>query len=408
MLSLRLPGEVCLLDVYHTLRGEEIRELESGGVALEPSGGFDLVVAPVHLDPDHPVLVEARRKGVQILTHHQMVGRLLRQEGLDGKMIEVTGTRGKTSTSVILADILSRCYRVASHTSLGLYYLGERVASGRSITPASILWALDVLKEKRLEADFYIFEDSLGGTGVADLGIITTLRDDYPIAGGKRLASEAKKQMADSHVLVANRDAAHILKNRNGVFFFSETPAPGCQVWLEGGRLEPLGVRVPPGLESYDISLTAAVAAALALEVPASVIEKALWGFQGIPGRMKIGSFKGRLLLDNSNSGLTVPLVEKALDRISKEAGGRDVCLILGEDRRQVCEGLDPGGVRRFLEGNCQRLKGLVLVGERIQPLKGVCSCPVRLSSSLEEALDLALELTLPGDAILSCVKCFR
>jgi UDP-N-acetylmuramyl pentapeptide synthase len=56
-----------------------------------------------------------------------------------------------------------------------------------------------VAVEKTFEAgfrpDFFIFEISIGGTGTADLGILTTLSPDYGIANNTTLASEAKLQL---------------------------------------------------------------------------------------------------------------------------------------------------------------------------------------------------------------------
>ena len=54
--------QVDLVDVY---RGESIVDIRT---AL--SRVYDLIVAPVHLDPDHPLLKHAQ---VPVITHHEAV-----------------------------------------------------------------------------------------------------------------------------------------------------------------------------------------------------------------------------------------------------------------------------------------------------------------------------------------------
>ncbi len=95
--------------------------------------------------------------------------------------------------------MLSRQFEVVLHTSRGLEYWKAGASSliykGLSITPGSILVAVEKTFEAEFRPDFFIFEISIGGTGTADLGILTTLSPDYGIANNTSLASEAKLQL---------------------------------------------------------------------------------------------------------------------------------------------------------------------------------------------------------------------
>ncbi len=205
--SLAAAGnEVSGIDVYGTVKPETLLELEEKyGIHCSknplPASGFDIIVAPVHLDPAYPMLVEARAQKKGILSHHEIVGEILKNDSrLSGiKTVEVTGVKAKTSTSSLLADMLSRHFEVVLHTSRGLEYWKAGISSliyrGLSITPGSILVAVEKVFEAGLRPDFFIFEISIGGTGTADLGILTTLSPDYGIANNTALASEAKLQL---------------------------------------------------------------------------------------------------------------------------------------------------------------------------------------------------------------------
>ena len=103
---------------------------------------FDLIVAPVHLPPCNPALSEAKRQKKKIITHHQAVGDLLKQEmGQDIRVYEVTGTHSKTTTALLLALMLSRREKVLTHTTRGLevWHDGSArlIETGMSITPGS-------------------------------------------------------------------------------------------------------------------------------------------------------------------------------------------------------------------------------------------------------------------------------
>jgi len=92
-------------------------------------------------------------------------------------------------------------------------------------------------------------------------------------------------------------------------------------------------------LTSYKTAFVCATAAALALNIDALTIERTLQEFKGAEGRMKKKSLDGRTLIDNSNSGMDIRTAEKALE-YSKNEGGR-IVMVLGEEAKEVCEGLD-------------------------------------------------------------------
>lgn len=226
--SLAAAGnEVSGIDVYRTVKPETLLELEEKyGIHCSktplPASGFDLIVAPVHLDPAYPMLLEARAQKKKVLSHHEIVGEILKGDSRLSsiKTIEVTGVKAKTSTASLLADMLSRQFEVVLHTSRGLEYWKAGASSliykGLSITPGSILVAVEKTFEAGFRPDFFIFEISIGGTGTADLGILTTLSPDYGIANNTALASEAKLQLIkhakSGSTLLINAGAEKALK----------------------------------------------------------------------------------------------------------------------------------------------------------------------------------------------------
>ncbi len=222
-----LGNDITGVDVYGTVDPGLLLEIEKNhGIKCSkvslPASEFDFLVAPVHLDPAYPMLAEAREKGIIVFSHHEIVGRILKYDSrLSGiKTVEITGVKAKTSTASLLADMLSRKFEVVLHTSRGLeaWKVGvpSLIARGLSITPGSILAAVDKVFEAGYRPDFFIFEISIGGTGTADMGILTTLSPDYWIANNTAIASEAKLQLVRNakigSTILVNSGAGKALK----------------------------------------------------------------------------------------------------------------------------------------------------------------------------------------------------
>ena len=76
------------------------------------------------------------------------------------------------------------------------------------------------------------------------------------------------------------------------------------------------------------------------------------------------------------------------------------------KEAKEVCEGLDPAGVERFINNHINELGALILVGERMKPL--VRDVKIYYAEDLPDGIEFAGSLTEERDIILSCVKCFR
>jgi hypothetical protein len=380
----QLGIEAQALEVYH----------HSRSVA-----GFDLIVAPVHLWPGNPALFSARQMGKRIITHHQAVGEIL-QPNLP--ISEVTGTHSKTTSALLLARILSFRGRVVSHTTRGLELWQEgssrMLEMGMSIAPGNVIRALDVAGIE--DASALVCEISLGGTGLADCGVLTSFSGDYRIAQGTKWASTAKLQMAalakEGSVLVANVDA----KISPDISFGEKGTVRVLHEELSLGReCIPLELGEDLDFPSYQTALSAAAAAAFSSGMNGEEIALALEGFDGFPGRMKILRQEGLTILDCSGSGLKLRDVRRALEISS----GR-LALVVGEESRTVCEGMDVPGLVELLLERREEIHLLILVGERLLHWAG----ELRAEYAPDMASGRQMAEREEVDRLLLCVKCFR
>ncbi|AAM06985.1 TPA: coenzyme F430 synthase [Methanosarcina acetivorans] len=446
-----LGNDVSGVDVYGTVDQALLGELEEKyGIRCSkaplPVSDFDLLIAPVHLDPAYPMLIKARSEGKTVLSHHEAVGKILQADPRlsEIKIVEITGVKAKTSTASLLADMLSRSFKVVLHTSRGLEAwkagIPFLIHRGLSITPGSILIAVEKSLEQEIRPEFFIFEISIGATGTADLGILTTLSPDYGIANNTSLASDAKLQLVlnarPGSTLLLNAGAEKALEAAKGslakVLTFKDpfcsdsylklADAPDFVLETESGAEKNLTLHflrrgeelfsasLCPGYNSsaYRTAFVAASAAALELGVGLEAIVSVLEEFRGLSGRMQEKELNGVVLVDNSNSGMDILSAEKALEYAllkKKDEKKGNIILILGEEASQVCEGLPPGSVQGFLEKFGTKCRHIILVGERME---AVAAENASYAGSLPEGLQKASELAGTEDIILSSVKCFR
>jgi UDP-N-acetylmuramyl pentapeptide synthase len=423
----RQARSVTGIDIYGTVGSDILSGLEKDSIKIADKidTDIDLIVAPVHLNPAlMPDIGDC-----SVITHHRATGELISgtpDGSLDRRIVEITGTCAKTSTATLLADMASRSMSVLSHTTRGVEHWQKgvpiKVHHGLSIAPGSILEALEHSAD--IKPDLYIFEVSLGGTGAADVGIITSLDNEYTIAGGSSTSTMAKMQMVEyakhGSKLLLNASVGQIDPPDDvNIITFSDTSGKG-DVYMSD---PPAGIRTincksqncgtirfMPGSgydpSSYSTAMVCATAAACILDVGPGNIESTLLDFQGVHGRMRQVEWAGRKMVDNSNSGMNINSVGHALEYARNIAKtGNKLVLALGEEAKQVCEGLDPEDVSTFtIEHGCD-VNDIILVGERMECISGN---NIHHADSLDRAIEMAESLTKENDIIISCVKCFR
>ena len=326
---------------------------------------------------------------------------------------------------------------VVLHTSRGLEHWNDGVATiiykGLSIAPGSILYAIEKIEKAKIRPEVFIFETSIGGTGSADIGVITSLEQDYGIANNTALASDAKLQMLDNakkeSITIINLSAEKALqraaeKDIKTITFSDAKRSIDANRTTADVNLEIKDDRIAISTEDrtieatmedgFDISAyTTALSAAAAISLSMGIEEKDIIdtfrSFRGLTGRMVKGELEGRILIDNSNSGMDIRSVKRALDYasgISSDTNNdRKVAMVLGEEAEQVCEGLPPEDVSDFLLKNGRSLDKIVLVGRRMLDIKYDGAC---YRGTFEDGLSAALQHTNFGDIIILCVKCFR
>jgi UDP-N-acetylmuramyl pentapeptide synthase len=378
------------VDIYRgTTPAEETRAL---------TRSYDLIVAPVHMDPAHPLLL---KRACPIITHHEAVRSLLGDQ-VPALMVEITGSRGKTTTAHALAHLLPR--NGILHTSAGTYeYRDQKLLYKKSITPASVLGVAE--HAKRING-WLIAEESLGVTSAGNLAIITS-KEDYRCAAGKKnaLAVKCASVKTAERVLVA--EGIEVPGNGYVTHLESVARCDGqeCHISLAGKTcrftsplLDLPGYRTP-------LMLAGTAAALLGID-PAP-----LGTFQPLAGRMAMAKEQGIVIIDNANSGTNMMTTVEAARYARHCAGVPELTLVIGTVKGDgaVCEGFPDTHIHAAIEQ--VQPDRIVWVGD--PPLQRDSAglhkpwTPDAVCATLSDARETALRITKQGSIVLS-VKTWR
>jgi UDP-N-acetylmuramoylalanine--D-glutamate ligase len=122
----RRGARVTLSDVQPHVAGVEALapfgvELELGGHRTETFTGADLVVTSPGVPPDQPAIAAARTRGVPIIGELELASRWLR-----GRIVAITGTKGKSTTTELTGRILEAAgFKVTVGGNIGAPLSGQ-------------------------------------------------------------------------------------------------------------------------------------------------------------------------------------------------------------------------------------------------------------------------------------------
>ena len=360
--------------------------------------GADLLVTSPSVSPRfsttdpwlREALSAAEARGAELVSEVELFLRLTAC-----RIVGVTGTKGKTTTSSLLAAMLEAGgLPVALGGNIGTPLIE------RSLELGAEDWAVLELSELQLPTI----------DRGADVAVYTNIGEDHLDRHGTVEAYRAVKARlaqltAPSGRVVLNHDDP-------GCRALGDALPPACVAWyglvrpglgspearidddgwvtVAGERLLPIREVPLPGRHMLSNVLAAALGATL-VGVDAEAIAAAVRSFPGVPHRLELVGERGGVRWVN-DSQATIPVAAMAaLDAFEQPivliAGGKD-------------KGLEYGA---FADAIADRARAAVLIGETADELEGLISgrVPVRRAGSMEEAVAVAAWLAKPGDVAL-------
>ena len=381
-------------DAADRLRAQGV-ELELGGHRAETLASADLVVTSPGVAADQPVFDAARAKGVETIGEIEFAWRWL-----TGRVIAITGTKGKSTTTTLIGRMLAAA--------------GRTVMVGGNIgTP------LSAQVEQATADTMHVVE-----TSSFQLETTTTFRpwiavwlnfaDDhldrhptveaYAAAKARILANQSANDWA-----VLNADDAVVLAHaRHGkaqrvLFSLQGTAREGFVVdgdWIARrtatnvNRLFPVTVVELAGRHMLNNVLAAAAAAHIAGVEPRAMVD-ALRGFHGLPHVMEpVAGIRGVRFVNDSKA-TNVEAARRSIEsfeRVVAIIGGR----YKGGDFAELGEALSTHG------------RAVVAIGESASRVRDALSnvVPVLEAASMRDAVERGYEAAKPDGVVLLAPAC--
>lgn len=371
-------------------------EFIGGKDSLSRLKGFDIIFRSPSCMPDRPELAEAVENGAVLTSEIEMVLKLA-----PCKVIGVTGTEGKTTTTTLINEIVKKSGRKT--------YLGGNMGKPiftkiRNIKPENII-ILELSSFQLSDMDIS-----------PDISVVTNIYPDHlNVHKSYEEYREAKKNIfkhqSENGIVVLNYDnefTREFAKEANGkVIFFSSKEklddgfiydkADGTIKYCKDGvrrhimKKEDIKLR---GIHNYENICAALAATSSIVDVDTQV--KAIEEFTGVEHRLEFVRELNNVKWYNDSIGTSPASTIAGLNSFDEDiillAGGSDK----GLDYKEVGEAI------------ARKVRALILTGptsEKIenatkQALNGK-SIEIYYTSNMQESVNLAKEIAKAGDVVL-------
>ena len=388
------PAVSGLLDSTASSSGE--LTLELGGNRNDSFAAADFVVVSPGMPLSLPFFEISRKAGVPVIAEIELAYRHLK-----GKIIGITGSNGKTTTTTLTAELL-------------------KGAGMKACTAGNIGTPLIQFVEESTPEDIYVVELSS-----FQLEAIETFRpfaaallnltpdhmdryngfDEYAAAKSRIFMNQTADDFA---VLNANdpRSAAMASSIRARSMFFCGTGDVAAGVFIRNGRaifrdvngekeLFPVDAVQIMGAHNMENVLASSLLA-LVSGAPPECLEEHVRKFKGVEHRLELVATIDGVAYFNDSKATNVDAVIKALEAfnggIHLIAGGRD-------------KDGDFAALRPLVE---KRVKQVILIGEAAGKIHHALSgaAEIRDADTMQEAAALGRAAAVPGDVVLLAPAC--
>ena len=382
--------------------GEAIGELKNAQVLLELGGhrektflDQDLIIPSPGVPADAPHLQAARAKGVTIWSEIELAYRFLK-----GRLIGITGSNGKTTTTSLVEHILK---------TAGM----QTVLAGNIGTP--LIACVDAMTDNTCTVvELSSFQLELIDTFRPNIGVFLNLTPDHLDrhhtleAYGAAKARLFENQTGDDAAILNADDAATTpyAPSLPRVYWFSRKQRVAQGAYVRGEEI----VFRQDGVEEIilkleDIPLAgahnvenvlAAAAAAKLTGAPASAIAKGVRCFAGVEHRLEFVSEIAGVRYYNDSKATNVDATLKALDAFP----GRILVILGGKDK-----GSDYTVLQKPLR---EKAILALLIGAAAEKIESQISGSVAIerAETIERAVEIASHAAQRGDVVLLAPAC--
>lgn len=350
---------------------------------------FDYLIKNPGVPIDHKYVLRARNLGVEVINEVEMCYRLL-PKGI--KLISITGTNGKTTTTTITYNILKNAF-------------GDRV-----VLAGNIGYPLSSVLDKLTSDTILVMEISCQqlenmskfNPNIAVMTNLSPAHIDFlkSYENYKRVKSKLFQNQDERDIAILNNEDADVLKATNNIkstkkYFSSENKIDGC--YLDNNCIYYYGEKV---ISCDDILIVgkhniencmAAIMIAKELNVKNSVISDTISEFKGVEHRLEYVDTVNECRFYNDTEATNIKCCQIALSSFDKP-----IILFLG--------GMERGQDFMELKPYMKNVKAVIAIGQCRDRVVDFCN---RLGIKnycfefLKEGFNKCVDLISPGDVVL-------
>jgi UDP-N-acetylmuramoylalanine--D-glutamate ligase len=382
--------------------GEALRQLRAAGVLLELGGHSkeiflkqDLIIPSPGVPADAPLLQAARSSGIMIWSEIELADRFLK-----GRLIGITGSNGKTTTTSLIEHILR---------SAGV----PTILAGNIGTP--LISVVEQTNDRTITvAELSSFQLELIETFRPNISVFLNLTPDHldrhhTFEGYGSAKARIFENQTESDSAVLNADDPATTKYapaKPQVFWFSRKQRVAQGAFVRGSEIvfrcegkdeSVLKIQDIPLAGAHNVeNVLAAVAATRLAAVEAAAIAKGVRSFSGVEHRLEFVAEIGGVRYYNDSKATNVDATLKALDAFP----GR-ILVILG--------GKDKGSDYTLLQAPLREKAILaLLIGAAAEKIEKQIagSVAIERTGTIERAVEIASHAARPGDVVLLAPAC--
>ena len=395
-------NKILLTDINPNQDKAHIKELEKLGVKLilgsDPDDildeSYDYIIKNPGVKFDNKYVKYAEEHNIKVINEIEMAYHLL-PKGV--KLIAITGTNGKTTTTTLTYEIVANAFKGRTHLAGNIGFpLCEIIENIKENDYLVMEIGVPQLH------DFYDFNP--------DIAILTNIFEAHlDMFKTREYYNENKLRMFQNHtnkniaiINNDNEDAYRITKNIKSTkkYFSSNNVIDGCYLkddtiyYYDEKIINTKDVKLQ-GKHNYE-NMMCAIMVAKELNIPNDIIIDTLKEFSGVEHRIEYSGTINGIDFYNDSKATNVTSTQIALSAFNKPT-----ILILG--------GLDRGHSFEGLTNYMKNVKLVCSLGQTNKRIKEYCdkiNIKCIVNETLKEALTNAYENATEGDIILLSPAC--
>ena len=400
-------GADCILyDGNEKLDRQKVQEKLGDNKAEIIIGAFDeallskidlLVISP-GVPIDSPIVLTFKNAGIPVWGEIELAYNYDK-----GKVIAITGTNGKTTTTALVGEIMANYY--------------DKVDVVGNIGNPYTTTAFDSTDDTVTVAEISSFQLETIHTFKPDVSAVLNITPDhlnrhYTMECYTDVKMSIAKNQDSNQPIVLNyedpilREYAGKLTNR--IIWFSSKQKVNPGVYLEGkniiyadGKKETFVTTTEDttlvGIHNVE-NIMAAIAISINMDVPVDIIRETIRKFKAVPHRIEYVETINDVIYYNDSKGTNTDASIKAIEAMS-----RPTILIAGGYDKKV-------SFDDWAEAFGDKVKCLVLLGQTAEQIADTVKkhgfTNIIFTESLKEAVDECAKNAKPGDAVLLSPAC--